>query len=844
MSGKLSEVPTGLPIPSSNSSNEEVPFLKRKRGIPLEKIPPEVARLLVGLSLMVSGCQALPSLSNPESTPTPPVISEPFSPPSPEPSLTEAPTTPQPTPTVEGPTIVGETLAIGGTQLELVTTPGDQLAQQIGARERGWTVVTDENGNSSFFTGYAGPKGKEVQTVVLAQGPQGFEWDGENMIWRQNNQVFIPDILLPGGWNEEKQMAGPAHEAETVFLFRDDGSYRVGVLYSPEAVAQIPDKSNLEILPDGRGLFIGVQKNFDLQTGQNIVRDNDDNLRLVDPSGNYLLMITSWENVTSPNQLYQAGAFAGPIEAMPEIPYPSQEFIKNLGIENPQQVAYKVIAEKAVMTTTVADDKGNKKEIIVAQATTNEEGQFKGWQTTVPLAAETGLVVPNPRATNPELFDLTNPDAPIPQFVNGMKEAEIEITTEQVASTIDYQVLNDKDGKPFIIGSYNLDPNPNQTGETLEGPVPLFIAEQDENGEWRWREFGLVKFDNRHSLALDEWDRDIFRNSVFKELIVNIFGTVFPTGAFMPRYVEQYGDGSERFFIDLVKHNPSLSLYVHPGFWDLNYPSSLDNNPSKEKIIQEMKRQVRHNLEIVQEIRSVGGAPVKINFINEPWWADPPNNPINVGWKTYSIYNEPYGTNLIIESYLMYYKEAQKMGLESGKDFHLILSVDGIFFPNKKLDFVLYELLRAKKEIGHRLDMDPSQVPLELALQWRFDKNVTGPKTSNEGRYKLPTQAEIEGALKRIRDFERENGIEIPLHVTEFEMVNLAPRERQALMEQLVEIAFRYDVKDITYGSLARSWRNPTETSQNPWIDPSVMSPTSYYYQFLQNLYTHNFFEQ
>jgi hypothetical protein len=44
--------------------------------------------------------------------------------------------------------------------------------------------------------------------------------------------------------------------------------------------------------------------------------------------------------------------------------------------------------------------------------------------------------VPDPRVTNPELFDLRKPDAPMPQFVNAMRMAGIEIMAEQVAQEI------------------------------------------------------------------------------------------------------------------------------------------------------------------------------------------------------------------------------------------------------------------------------------------------------------------------------------------------------------------------------------------------------------------------
>jgi hypothetical protein len=94
--------------------------------------------------------------------------------------------------------------------------------------------------------------------------------------------------------------------------------------------------------------------------------------------------------------------------------------------------------------------------------------------------------IPDPRITNPELFDLTSQDAPIPQFVNAMKMAGIEVTGEQVAQAINFQELKDKDGNPFIVATYNLDPDPSQTGETLEGSIPIMIAQKNKNGECWW----------------------------------------------------------------------------------------------------------------------------------------------------------------------------------------------------------------------------------------------------------------------------------------------------------------------------------------------------------------------
>ena len=65
-----------------------------------------------------------------------------------------------------------------------------------------------------------------------------------------------------------------------------------------------------------------------------------------------------------------------------------------------------------------------------------------------------GLSVPDPRVTNPELFDLTNPEAPIPQFANAMKMVGINLTPEQVAQEISYQTFKDKNCDYFVVATY------------------------------------------------------------------------------------------------------------------------------------------------------------------------------------------------------------------------------------------------------------------------------------------------------------------------------------------------------------------------------------------------------
>jgi endo-1,4-beta-xylanase len=119
------------------------------------------------------------------------------------------------------------------------------------------------------------------------------------------------------------------------------------------------------------------------------------------------------------------------------------------------------------------------------------------------------LSVPDPRVTNTELFDLLNPNAPIPQFVNAMKMAGIDVSAEQIAQGITYvstkadgAPLIDKDGNPFVVAVYNLDPSlfPEKYRE-LAGPIPLMIAEKGEGG-WEWKKISLKSLSEKEGIFL------------------------------------------------------------------------------------------------------------------------------------------------------------------------------------------------------------------------------------------------------------------------------------------------------------------------------------------------------
>jgi len=146
------------------------------------------------------------------------------------------------------------------------------------------------------------------------------------------------------------------------------------------------------------------------------------------------------------------------------------------------------------------------------------------------------LTVPDPRVTNPELFDLRNPDAPIPQFVNAMKNGGIDVSAEQIAQGITYvstkadgAPLIDKDGNPFVVAVYNLDPFlfP-ENYRDLAGPIPLMIAEKGENEEFKWKNPKQYELFN---LAGIRYLGALIENGEFPNMIqqfnLQLFSTVF-----------------------------------------------------------------------------------------------------------------------------------------------------------------------------------------------------------------------------------------------------------------------------------------------------------------------------
>jgi GH35 family endo-1,4-beta-xylanase len=211
------------------------------------------------------------------------------------------------------------------------------------------------------------------------------------------------------------------------------------------------------------------------------------------------------------------------------------------------------------------------------------------------------LSLPDPRVTNPELFDLRNPNAPIPQFVNALRIAGIEITAEHVAQGITYEALEDKGGNPFIVAVYNPDPAlfPEQYRD-LAGPIPLLIAEKGENG-WKWRTDRIIPlrlFSGQINLIISNLESHYDRSG---NIILNVFDGLSITWYLKwdlvetKQGIENYEEGKK--YVNLAKKN-DMEPILGPIIYKYDYPAWLEeSNLSNKELEQAIRNRVRSILQ-------------------------------------------------------------------------------------------------------------------------------------------------------------------------------------------------------------------------------------------------------
>ena len=233
--------------------------------------------------------------------------------------------------------------------------------------------------------------------------------------------------------------------------------------------------------------------------------------------------------------------------------------------------------------------------------------------TSIPTLEGLSIPVPDPRITNPELFDLQKPDAPIPQFVNAMKMAGIEITAEQVIDGITFQELRDKAGNLFMVVVYNFNRNSSKQGETFDGPIVLVIAKQDVNKEWVWSDT-LRAYATEFGFNIGTVLQPQYKS---KNLQIEEFNAATVTYNWQRR--EQTIGIRTTSYVD--KQLYLAQQTEQPFHLRLSHVSSSDSEPDWLKGIksdEELKQVLRNQVRFIIETYSLKGV-TQYNVVNEPF---------------------------------------------------------------------------------------------------------------------------------------------------------------------------------------------------------------------------------
>jgi len=119
--------------------------------------------------------------------------------------------------------------------------------------------------------------------------------------------------------------------------------------------------------------------------------------------------------------------------------------------------------------------------------------------TPIPTIDIEGQNIPDPRFSNPELFNLEKSNAPIPQFVHALSLAGFEVSAKAVNEGLAYKAIKTKNGGTAILLVTT------DFTETLydEGGIPLFVYMKNvKSGEYAWNIAYLKDVASLHDILI------------------------------------------------------------------------------------------------------------------------------------------------------------------------------------------------------------------------------------------------------------------------------------------------------------------------------------------------------
>lgn len=376
--------------------------------------------------------------------------------------------------------------------------------------------------------------------------------------------------------------------------------------------------------------------------------------------------------------------------------------------------------------------------------------------------------IPDPKISNPELFDLTRKDAPIPQFVNAMRMAGTKVTREEVLAG-----LHPTEETPQGQSSF-------MTYRTVNG-VALLMAEFDQQRkEWSWEATRLGKYwHNQKKWVGISTESKVLQNEKFRTIIL----PHFKNGILSVNDIEESGpDVKEKELVEVKnvltvaeKNKMTLSFphVVEPDKFPDNVDSSNVDKWLKDRLSEMvLLKKSYNNQEPIVLVYNGGFGEGR----------DPLKNRYRSNWASEYIFQ-------VLDTFI-------KEGFVPNKDFVIQFNEDDLFgFPSKQaaIDDTLKEARQAAidrlsaedKELMDFLSKNDiksvNDLQILVGAKTRLIKDSESKTHNGLGFDAVPTLDEINSLADRFEDI---GGIIL----TEIDLSGLSNQEKLIFLQNINEL--------------------------------------------------------
>jgi len=353
------------------------------------------------------------------------------------------------------------------------------------------------------------------------------------------------------------------------------------------------------------------------------------------------------------------------------------------------------------------------------------------------------LSVPDPRVTNPELFDLRNLNAPIPQFVKAMGEAGIHLDPQTIAAELEknYEPRQGADGKTYVLTTYTVE------GENGVRYSMGLIAEQDEKGGWSWREVTWKDLAYRANIIVGvEVDpgHPNDHEQGYREFVYNHVNYFVVSGAMSHQWI-QYG---RTFVPELVneykRRNPEIPLTLgigHMFYHHDTFPPELSDQSiplsKRQELTREfMKNRVREIFKIVAPLmKRYPDLTLEFNLGNEVIWEYQGNTGWEGEYSNFPLYDN-LGKKWLPEAYKAFEEVRKEFDIPRER-FVILMNDWGIQLPGRKADYYVSQKRWIIETVAGLLGTSQENIQLDTGIQ--FGMGSGGANDVNPTRNLLKT---------------------------------------------------------------------------------------------------------